>query len=91
VYSGLPIRKAVILVSSPPGVTTNRRWFVVQQEGTVVSFDPQIPNTTELEQFLDISDRVLADTGETGLLGMAFHPLYPAENKAYLFYRGHAG
>lgn len=86
VYSGLPIRKAVILVSSPPGVTTNRRWFVVQQEGTVVSFDPQIPNTTELEQFLDISDRVLADTGETGLLGMAFHPLYPAENKAYLFY-----
>ncbi|HKJ17784.1 MAG TPA: PQQ-dependent sugar dehydrogenase, partial [Xanthomonadales bacterium] len=35
---------------------------------------------------LDISDRTLNDTGETGLLGLAFHPEFPENNKAYVFY-----
>src|SRR5687768_2173202 len=65
-----------------PGEAT--RWFVVEQAGRVRVFanDPAVAAT---EEFIDIAARV-AFRGEAGLLGMAFHPQFPVDPRAYLFY-----
>jgi glucose/arabinose dehydrogenase len=64
----------------------NRRWFVVEQAGIVKWFDTSSPSTTH--QFIDIVDRVnFGGVGaESGLLGMAFHPNFPADNRVFLSY-----
>jgi uncharacterized repeat protein (TIGR03806 family) len=59
------------------------RWFVVQQNGNVQQFSGTTP--TSSSTFINISDRVRAG-GEMGLLGMAFHPNYPAVNRVFLSY-----
>ena len=38
--------------------------------------------------FLDIDDRVFSNSGERGLLGIAFHPEYPDSNYFYCNYTG---
>jgi glucose/arabinose dehydrogenase len=60
------------------------RWFVVEQGGTVKVFNND-PNVAATSTFIDISSRV-AFRGEAGLLGMAFHPQFPAVPRVYLFY-----
>ena len=60
------------------------RWFVVEQGGTVRVFDNQ-PAVATSRSFVDISARVRSG-GEQGLLGMAFHPGYPADPRVYLSY-----
>lgn len=55
--------------------------YVVEQDGVIEVFDND-PEVTATSVFLDITDRV-SSGGETGLLGLAFHPDY-AEN-GYLF------
>ena len=72
-----------LLVTAPPGDTL--RIFVVGQTGTILIHrrgDP--PGTTSL--FLDLTDRVLSDEGERGLLGMAFDPDYATNGLFYLGY-----
>ncbi len=60
------------------------RWFVVEQGGVVRVF-ANLPAVATSAVFIDISGRVTMD-GEAGLLGMAFHPNFPADSRAYLFY-----
>ena len=60
------------------------RWFVVEQRGTVKVFNND-PNVAAASTFIDLSSRV-AFRGEAGLLGMAFHPQFPAVPRVYLFY-----
>jgi uncharacterized repeat protein (TIGR03806 family) len=64
----------------------NRRWFVVEQDGIVKSFDIGSPSTTS--NFVDITDRVYFGGlgAETGLLGLAFHPNFPADNRVFVAY-----
>jgi uncharacterized repeat protein (TIGR03806 family) len=60
------------------------RWFVIEQAGRVRSF----ANTAAVSSagtFIDISARVVSG-GETGLLGVAFHPQFPANPRVYLAY-----
>ncbi|MDJ0926949.1 MAG: PQQ-dependent sugar dehydrogenase [Gammaproteobacteria bacterium] len=60
------------------------RWFVLQQQGVVQVLninDPENP-----EPYLNIIDDVRSDGGEEGLLGMAFHPQFPAVPEVYLSY-----
>jgi glucose/arabinose dehydrogenase len=89
-----PVRNAaernlpgITLFSAPslqrvPHDTT--RWVVVQQNGRVLSFadTPAVATTTNL---LDISDRVVFRNVH-GLLGLAFHPNYPTDTRAYAAY-----
>ena len=82
VFRNLPITDTVILLGS----INDERWFSVEKNGLVFSFDASNPDVSRLETVLDITDRVIDDTSETGLLGMAFHPLFPSQNTAYLFY-----
>ena len=62
------------------GDGTNRL-FVVEQNGVIKVFQNQ-SNITAAKTFLNITDRVTSG-GETGLLGLAFHPDY--ENNGYLY------
>ncbi len=60
------------------------RWFVIEQAGRIRVFQ-NVPNVSATQTFIDISARVRA-VGEGGLLGMAFHPNFPANPRVYLSY-----
>ena len=64
------------------------RWFVVEQGGRVRVFDNDAA-ATSAPDFLNISSRVSAG-GETGLLGMAFHPNFPTDPRVYVDYTNSA-
>ncbi len=71
-----------ILALQAPGDGT--RWFVVQQAGQVLRFANNNATTTT-NSFIDISGRVTSG-GETGLLGMAFHPDFPTDRRVFFSY-----
>lgn len=62
-----------------------RRWFVVERFGAVRVFENN-PAVAASSAFLDIGSRVDSSCSECGLLGMAFHPDFPATPRAYLVY-----
>ena len=65
------------------------RWFVLRKSGQLVVFDPD--NATSVTTYLDLSG-VVRTSSEGGLLGMAFHPDFPATPEIYLSYtRNHSG
>ncbi len=71
--------------SSPVGVVAApgdaNRLFVVEQAGRIVERHGKAQTT-----FADLTDRVKADGGEQGLLGLAFAPDYATSGKLYVFY-----
>src|SRR5262249_37498534 len=58
------------------------RLFILEQGGVIKVLRPGISSPTV---FLDIRARVLSG-GERGLLGLAFHPQYPANPRFYVDY-----
>jgi len=65
------------------------RLFVVMRGGRVVILDPQSGEVRGT--FFDLGADVIvpdADSGEHGLLGMAFHPNYPADPRVFVNYTG---
>lgn len=79
-FPGLPNIAAPTKVVVEPVATP--RWFALARNGQVMTFDPT--NATALSTFLDISP--VRTAGEGGLLGMAFHPDYPAVPELFLSY-----
>lgn len=63
------------------------RWYVVEKQGTVLAFDNDNAAATT-DVFLDISSRVNSTLSETGLLGLAFHPQFPATPEVFVSYNG---
>lgn len=83
VFTGLSFVSPVAMLQAP-GITA--RWFVVEQAGLVRAFNNNAAATpADVTNFIDIRGRV-APGGELGLLGMAFHPSFPATPKVYLSY-----
>lgn len=80
-FVGLSFSGPVAMLQAPGDST---RWFIVEQAGRVRVFDNDAMVTTS-STFIDISSRVTF-AGETGLLGMEFHPDFPTDPRAYLFY-----
>jgi glucose/arabinose dehydrogenase len=76
-----PFQQPVAMMQAPSDAT---RWFVVEQSGRVRTFDNN-PLAATATVFLDIAARVTSG-GETGLLGLAFHPAFPADPRVYVFY-----
>ncbi|HKU16057.1 MAG TPA: PQQ-dependent sugar dehydrogenase [Steroidobacteraceae bacterium] len=72
-----------LLAVQAPGDST--RWFVMDRFGQVHVFDND-PNVATASMFLDIGARVESACGECGMLGMAFHPDFPANPRVYLSY-----
>jgi glucose/arabinose dehydrogenase len=81
VYAGLTLTAAHSLLRVP-GDTS--RWIVVQQDGHVLSFadDDDVSTTSNV---LDITDRVVFRNVH-GLLGLAFHPDFPTDKRAWVAY-----
>jgi len=61
------------------------RWFVVERFGAVRVFENNAAVAAS-SLYLDIASRVDSTCSECGLLGMAFHPDFPATPRAYLVY-----
>jgi len=80
-YPSLTFTAAVSLLRAPNDTS---RWFVVEQDGHVVSF-ADVANSATTTPVLDISDRVVFRNVH-GLLGMAFHPAFPSDKRAYVAY-----
>lgn len=59
------------------------RWFVLEKTGKVKVFSTAAPAAATT--WLDFSSKVNT-TSEGGLLGMAFHPLYPARREVFVAY-----
>jgi glucose/arabinose dehydrogenase len=78
---GLPFP---VFVDAPPG---DERLFVVTKDGQIRIIKA---GATLLEPFLDIRELVRND-GEQGLLGLAFHPSYPANGLFYVHYSDRHG
>ena len=82
VFPDLAPFDAPVLALQAPG--DGSTWYVVEQAGRVIVFDDDNA-TTAKRTFVDLTNRVRSG-GETGLLGMAFHPDYPATPRVYLSY-----
>ena len=81
VFPALEFSAPVAMLQAPNDGT---RWFVVEQAGRVRMFANQA-GIAAAQTFADISGRV-ASGGEMGLLGMAFHPRFPADPRVFLSY-----
>jgi glucose/arabinose dehydrogenase len=83
-FPNLSFTSALHLTHSGDG--TNRI-FVVQQNGKIIAL-PNDSNATasQTKVFLDISNKISANTGEQGLLGLAFHPNYSSNGYIYVDY-----
>ena len=87
VFPNLPNFTQPIAMLQEPG--SSARWYVVQKTGQVRVFD-NTANVSTTRLFIDISAQLNSAPGsqsdERGLLGMAFHPNFPTDPRAYLFY-----
>ena len=73
VFTQVSLAQPLVLMQAPGD---GSRWFAAQRAGVIRVFDND-PNANSTNVFLDVSDQVSA-VGEGGLLGMAFHPSFPA-------------
>ncbi|MDJ0917036.1 MAG: PQQ-dependent sugar dehydrogenase [Woeseiaceae bacterium] len=61
------------------------RWFVLQKTGQILTFPTN--NPTGVTTYMDLTaTRAIRTDVEGGLLGMAFHPDYPATREIFLSY-----
>jgi glucose/arabinose dehydrogenase len=82
-FSDVQLSNPVAMMYAPGN---GLRWFVVEQQGVVRSFPGTVGTTNaDVTVFIDISARV-SSGGETGLLGMAFHPDFANNGEVLLSY-----
>lgn len=83
VFPSLPnIPNATNLIQIP---SDDAYWYATRQPGSVVRF-PNNSSANALAEVLNIEDRVEFPGGETGLLGIAFHPNFESNRFVYLNY-----
>ncbi|MCB2155295.1 PQQ-dependent sugar dehydrogenase [bacterium] len=80
-FPDLSFTYSVLLVEAPDG---SGRLFHVSQGGVISVFNKS-GNPTSTTPFLDIADRV-RNSGEEGLLGLAFDPDYATTGEFYVYY-----
>ena len=82
-YPALPSLTSPLAMYMAPADSSS--WYVVQQGGQVIKFANSAA-VSSVSPFIDINDGRLASGGETGLLGMAFHPDFATNGYVYLSY-----
>lgn len=82
VFTGISLTRPVDLQHAGDG---SDRLFVVEQRGVITVFEND-PETAAATTFLDITAQVYDEYGETGLLGLAFHPEFPDSGYFYVDY-----
>ena len=89
VFPNLAAFSSPVLMLQEPA--SSARWYVVEKTGTVQVFDNQ-PNVSAKRLFINVAGQIAGSaTDERGLLGMAFHPGWPANPRVYLSYTANAG
>ena len=83
VFTLLPAFVQPVAMTQAPGDST--RWFAVERGGVIRVFAND-PNISVSSAFLDIAAQVDSSFGESGLLGIAFHPAWPGTPEVYLSY-----
>ncbi len=81
VFTNLTFNQPVAILQAPGD---SSRWFIAEKGGLVRVFDND-QNASATGIFLDISSVVNA-IGEGGLLGLAFHPNFPATPEVFVSY-----
>jgi len=81
-FTQLPTFSRPTALLQAPGDAT--RWFVLEKSGIVRVFTND-PDVTSSSVFLDLGG-VVNSAGEGGLLGMAFHPDFPATPEVFVSY-----
>jgi uncharacterized repeat protein (TIGR03806 family) len=85
-FPDLTFASPVALLQAPGDAS---RWFILEKVGLVREFDNN-PAVSTTQVFLDIRGRVF-NSGEAGLLGLAFHPDFAANGRAYVNYSASVG
>ena len=82
VFSNLSFNASILMLQAPGN---NTRWYVVEQDGLIKTFETGDSSSTV---FANLTDRAVYTGGqdERGLLGMAFHPNFQANQEVYLYY-----
>jgi glucose/arabinose dehydrogenase len=82
VFPGLNFNEPILMLQAPGN---NTRWYVVEQDGLIKTFETGDSNSTI---FANLTDRAVFTGGhdERGLLGMAFHPNFQTNQEVYLYY-----
>lgn len=74
-----------VLVTGAPG---SARLYVVEREGTIRTVNN---GTVAQRPFLDLRDRLLSSSIEQGLLGLAFHPDFETNRRAFAYWTDQNG
>ncbi len=82
VFDQLSFTQPLALLQAPGD---SNRWFVVERSGVIRSFANN-PNSSTSAIFLDIRGSVSSGASEAGLLGVAFHPSFPATPEVFVSY-----
>ena len=82
VFPNLSFDKPLAMLQAPGN---NDRWYVVEKDGRVWSFENQ-PDVRTKSLFLDLTDRVDASFNESGLFSIAFHPDFQRNGEAFVSY-----
>lgn len=77
-FTNLSFTRAVALLQAP---NNDDAWYVVEQGGTIRRFENSNPTATLFGQI-----PVYVGHNEAGLLGMAFHPNFPTDDRVFLSY-----
>lgn len=89
-FRNLTMKAPVGLVQAPRvGAEVGGRWFLLEQYGRVYSFSEDAKGEAADIRVTDLTDRVYVNPrrlGEVGLLGMALHPRFPNDNRAFVTY-----
>ena len=80
-FPGAPAFSGPVKLLQAPGDAT--RWFVLEKTGRLKMLP--VANPAAVSVWLNLSG-VVDSGGEGGLLGMAFHPNYPATPEIFLYY-----
>lgn len=83
-FPSLPSLSGIVGLHQAPGDSS--QFYAVRKSGLVQRFANQA-TASALTTVLDLSGRV-QDSGESGLLGFAFHPQYASNGQVYVYYTG---
>jgi glucose/arabinose dehydrogenase len=75
-------REPVTLLQVPG---SNSRWYIAEKAGRVLLLDTKTA-PARISTLLDITETVDSGPSEAGLLGIAFHPDFPANGQLFLSY-----
>lgn len=83
-FPRLPLLSGLVGLHQAPGDSSS--FYAVRKSGHVLRFSNQ-SGASSAALVLDVSARVL-DSGESGLLGLAFHPQFASNGRLYVYYTG---